>query len=401
MNFGVKQLNKKEEYDDLLLDRFKEGLTKRKLYLATFNCGVDSSVSRSVTFEKKRTSQVVVDFVSKVCGKDAQITLLLDDVPFLKKEFAFGEDSNSYFSYSKCLFITSGKHTLTIKVKTNDYEFSMTQGYFELLADGIKEEFNAQVSCDIDYRGNRYYLVRYDDGYYLRKNDLKIVGDKINFLQEELPQKAKIKIFDDQIYLLYKGSLGEWTLAKLTSGFQVGQKTVIATCNDCEFVFKTSDCGEAYCLVGGELYSFFVYNLFATPSTTQRTKVEFKGITQRVKGVFVAPYDGVTNDQFVRYLIVWGVEAVVIALVSGEGNFKLTSVLQVLSERDANTAYAVDNMFFVGANKKGLLMEYKVVLSDQNTNYTVTKKRYCALDSLIVRAIDGFILYEDGEYFVA
>ncbi|MBR5250638.1 MAG: hypothetical protein IKV38_01285 [Clostridia bacterium] len=401
MNFGVKQSNSSQDYGDMLLDRLNQSLLKRKLYLTPFNCGESSIVTRSVTFEKQKTSQVVVDFVSKVCGKKAQITLLLDDVPFFKKEFDFLEDTPTYFSYSKCLFITSGRHTLTIKVKTTDYEFSMTEGYFELLADGIKDEFNAQVSCNIDYRGDRYYLVRFNDGYYLRKNDLKIVGNKINFLQQDLPKKAKLYIFDDQAYLLYKVSRGEWILAKLTSEFTIGQKTVIATCNDCEFVFKTVDSGEAYCLIGGELYTFFVYNLFETPSMTQRTKVEFKGVNQRVKGVFVAPYDGVTNNEFVRYLIVWGVDAVVMALVSGEGNSKLTSVLQILSERDANTAFAIDNIFFVGANKNGLLTEYKVVLNDQNTNCTITKKRYCSPDTMIVRGIDGFIIYEDGEYFVA
>jgi len=401
MNFGVKQWNKTEEYGQLLFDKFKQGLTKRKMYLTTFDCGVNSSVSRSVAFTKKGTSQVVVEFVSKVCGKKAQITLLLDDVPFLKKEFTFVENSPSYFAYSKGLFLTGGRHTLTMQVKTTDYEFSMTEGYFELLADGIKEEFSPQVSCAIDNRGDRYYLVRYDDGYYLLKDSLQETGDKINFLQEELPQKAKLKIFDDQKYILYKANSGEWVLAKLTSELSIGQKTVLATSNDCEIVFKSSDICEVYCLVGGELYSFFAYNLFATLSTTQRTKIQFKEVNQRILGVFVAPYDGVKDGEFVRYLIVWGVESVVLALVNGEGNSKRTTVVKVLAERDANTAYAIDNIFFVGANKKGLLTEYKVVLSDQSTDCTISKKRYCALDSLIVRSIDGFILYEDGEYFVA
>ena len=95
MNFGVKQSNSSQEYSDLLLDRFKQGLIKSKLYLSAFSCGEDSVATRSVTFEKNRTSQVVVDFVSKVCGKGAQITLLLDDVPFFKKKFDFFIEESS------------------------------------------------------------------------------------------------------------------------------------------------------------------------------------------------------------------------------------------------------------------------------------------------------------------
>ena len=109
MNFGVKQSNSSQDYGDMLLDRLNQSLLKRKLYLTPFNCGESSIVTRSVTFEKQKTSQVVVDFVSKVCGKKAQITLLLDDVPFFKKEFDFLEDKKVY------LILPTQKKVLTMK----------------------------------------------------------------------------------------------------------------------------------------------------------------------------------------------------------------------------------------------------------------------------------------------
>ena len=73
---------------------------------------------------------------------------------------------------------------------------------------------------------------------------------------------------------------------------------------------------------------------------------------------------------------------------------------KVISEPNGMTAFAVDNIFWIGALKDGLLSEYKVVITEGGVDFSVVKKRYCNENAVAVKTLAGFVIYDDGEYFI-
>jgi len=404
MNFGVKQLNKKEEFQSEILAEITAGLKKQAFYLEDFYCTAEESKSRSVAFDKRRAGMAEIEFVGRFSGKRAIITLKMDGVIFLQRSFIFSADAPTYFSYTKTLFVPSGKHEFSVSVEAKESSVQLKQGKFAVTAGGISPLFTPQVSFALGAEGEKLYLCRYSDGYYLCRGEIdKTNGRLVTFAEEELPQKAKLKVFKDKIYFLYKSSQGVWKLAQFDEiEYYVPLGVELAMGSDCDFCFKSVTDGEVYYVLNGELFRFGVYNLFATKSVTQRKKVNFEGVSQRVKGIFVAPYDNDTQEgDFVQYVVVWGTVAVVTALVNGGDQTQdgYCSLVKVISEPNAVTAFAQDNIFGIGALKQGLLTEYKVVLSQNNVDFSVTKKRYLNADAIAVKTLSGFAIYDDGEYF--
>ena len=399
MNFGIKQRSKAEDFQAEVLAELKSGLKKHSFHIEGVYCATDATANSAVSFEKKHAGVVEVDFVARITGKRGIVTLYMDDLPFLKRAFNFDADSPTYFAYSKSIFVTAGKHELKFAVQAVDNSLQLHQGCFNVTGDGIKAVFLPQASFATGDNGESLYLLRFFDGYYLCNGEVsKTAGRKIVFAEDDLPQKAKVRYFGGNVYILYKSAQGVWKLSTLNqTDYTLPVGVELAVGSECEFCFRTATEGTVYYILNGELFNFEIYNLFATQSVTQRKKVTFDGISQKIKGVFVAPYDG-AGEEYAHYLIVWGVFSVVMAIVSGSGESRYVTVVRSFSEPNAVTAFAVDNIFGVGALKEGLLTEYKTVLSDTGASLSATKRRYCNSDAVATKTLSGFIIYDDGEY---
>ena len=146
MNFGIKQRSRTEDFQAEILSEIKEGLKKHPFYLEDLYCALEGTASRSVWFEKKRAGRAEVEFVGRLTGKRATVTLYMDGVPFLRKTFAFSADNPTYFAYSKNIFITAGKHEFKFEVTANESSVELKQGKFCVVAEGVVSSFLPQIS---------------------------------------------------------------------------------------------------------------------------------------------------------------------------------------------------------------------------------------------------------------
>lgn len=403
MNFGIKQTFKKDDMQQEILSIVASNSEKIKLYVLDTAFSVSAGATALDTaFFKGRAGWTEISFAGTFSSGSAKITLKMDGVTFFEKNVKFLSDTDNYFSYCKNLYLAVGTHSLAIVVSTSTDGFSLSDACFCLTGGGLKQVFTPEISFEKGFSGKELYVAKYTDGFYLLSEDLdRTKGKLITFEETELPQKAKIKYYSQKLYILYKAQEGVWKISlydEQNSFVPVGVSLAIGS--DCDFFFRTSQSGDVYFVSQGELYRFFVTDLFSAKSETKSQRLVFDGVSQKVRGVYVTPYDAYAEDS-TTYLAVWGVNSVVTALVSAQNSVYYTTVVKILSEPNGCGVYAIDNIFLVGALKNGLLTEYRLTLTDEGVTETVSKKRYCSRDTAVAKTLNGFALYDDGKYILA
>lgn len=403
MNFGIKQTLKKDDMQQEILSIVASNSEKLKLYV----CDTVFSVSAGATtldtaFLKGRSGWTEVCFAGVFSGGSAKITLKMDGVTFFEKSVKFLSSVGNYFSYGKNLYMTAGNHTLGISVTASDDGFAVSDAYFCVNGGALKQVFTPEISFEKGYLGQKLYVAKYTDGYYLFKDDLSESNAALmTFENSEVPQKVKIKYFSQNLYILYKSQDGTWKISLYDEQNNfVPAGVSLAVGSDCDFFFRTAQSGDVYFVSQGDLYRFCVTNLFDAKAETKSQKLIFDGVNQKVKGVYVTPYD-LSVEESANYLVVWGVNAVVTALVSVQDSEYYTTVVKILSEPNGCGAFAIDNIFVVGSLKNGLLTEYRLSLDEEGVTETVEKKRYCSRDTAVAKTLSGFAFYDDGNYILA
>ena len=357
---------------------------------------VDSGANevKSVGFDKNGTGRVQIKFSCWGVGR-VKIRLLLDDVVFVERYVA-NVDGFKSVTVDKSLFVTAGRHALTLSVDGINGGSSVKNASFLLVGSGVKAAFNPYVWYEFA-NGNDYLIERSGEDFYLLKNTTdKADGVKITFSDQPTPQKIKLKHYGDNCYALFKTDEGTWNMAEFDeNGAKVGKSVELVRASDCDFSFKGADCGELYFVAVGELYRAVVGSVFTAKTQSAPIKLVFEEIKQKVRGVYVSP------DEFestANYLVVWGTGGVVAAKTAKTGSEYLTEVLAVVNEPNCRCAYAVDGFFCFGGIKNGLFTGRELRAADDGTTVTVTKKRYCCADVAAAFNVDGFVLYDDGKY---
>ena len=403
MNFGIKQTFKKDDMQQEILSMVASNSEKIKLYVFdTVFSDVTKTTNLDTAFFKGRAGWTEISFAGTFSSGSAKIILKMDGVTFFEKNVRFLSETDNYFSYCKNLYVAVGNHNLSITVSSFTDGFSLSDACFCVTGSGIKQVFTPEISFEKGFSGKELFVAKYTDGFYLLDEDLdRTKGKLMTFAEADLPQKVKIKYFLQNLYILYKAQEGVWKISlfdEQNNFVPIGVSLAVGS--DCDFFFRTSQSGDVYFVSQGELYRFCVTNLFATKSETKSQRLVFGEVSQKVRGVYVTPYDVYAEDS-TTYLVVWGLNSVVTALVSVQNSVYYTTVVKILSEPNGCGAYAIDNIFLIGALKNGLLTEYRLTLTDEGVTETVFKKRYCSRDTAVAKTLNGFAVYDDGKYILA
>lgn len=357
---------------------------------------VDSGVKvvKNVGFDKNGTGRVQIKFSCWGVGR-VKIKLLLDDVVFVERYVA-GVDGFKSITVDKSIFITAGRHVLTLSVDGINGKSSVKDASFLLVGSGIKDAFNPYVWYEF-VNGNDYLIEKSGEDFYLLKNTTdKADGVKITFSDQSAPQKIKLKHYGDNCYALFKTNEGMWNIAEFdVNAAKAGESIELVRASDCDFSFKGADCGELYFVAVGELYRVELGSVFTAKTQSAPTKLVFDETRQKVRGVYVSPDE---LDSTENYLVVWGTGGVITAKTAKMGSEYVTKVLAVVNEPNCRCAYAVDGVFCFGAIKNGLFTGRECRETDDGITVTVTKKRFCCADVAAVFNLDGFVLYDDGKY---